>query len=200
MDETTAFGDGDGFAIPTLFTSRPPIVDELSTNTSQLQQKTIDECLPFLNGEIHAKTSNQHGLPHLDRQSHAQFLHKQFGTFPPQYLAIDPSRPWFFYWSLAALSLLGEDISIYKTRMIETARPLQNPDGGFGGGYGQMSHLATSYATVLALMLVGGEESYEAIDRRTMWRWLCSIKQPDGGFQMAVGGEEDVRYELICSS
>lgn len=193
MDETTAFAGGNDIFIPMLFTTMPPIVDELSTNTSKLQQKTVEECLPFLNGEEHPNKCNQHGVPQLDRQNHAQFLHKQLGNFPPQYLAIDASRPWWFYWCLAALSLIGEDVSVYKDRMVETARPLQNPGGGFGGGFGQMSHLATSYATVLALMLVGGEESYEMIDRRTMWKWLCSLKQPDGGFQMAVGGEEDVR-------
>jgi protein farnesyltransferase subunit beta len=71
---------------------------------------------------------------------------------------------------------------------------MQNPDGGFAGGFGHTSHLATSYAAVLSLAIVGGEDAYECIDRRAMWRWLCSLKQPDGGFQMALGGEEDVRY------
>src|SRR5690606_19685784 len=58
------------------------------------------------------------------------------------------------------------------------------------------SHLATTYAVVLALTVAGGEEAYEVIDRRAMWKWLCSLKQPEGGFQMALGGEVDVRYVL----
>lgn len=181
-------------AIPGLFTSQPLIIDMLETHSSQLQQDTVDECLPFLSGEEHAGKCNQHGIPRLDKQRHVKFLHKQLGRLPPQMAAADPSRPWFFYWCLAALTLLGEDVSPYRERLVETVRPIQNAGGGFGGGFGQDSHLATTYATVLALMLVGGEEAYKVVDRRAMWKWLCSLKQADGGFQMVVGGEEDVRY------
>jgi protein farnesyltransferase subunit beta len=98
-----------------------------------------------------------------------------------------------FYWALASLSMMGEDISSYREKMVETARPIQNSDGGFGGGYGQMSHLAPTYAIVLSLAMVGGHEALELIDRKAMWKWLSVLKQPDGGFQMAIGGEEDVR-------
>lgn len=42
-------------------------------------------------------------------------------------------------------------------------------DGGFGGGHGQLSHLAPSYAVVLSLAMVGGSESLGMIDRRAMW-------------------------------
>ena len=59
-----------------------------------------------------------------------------------------------------------------------------------------MSHLAPTYAIVLALAIVGGEEALDIIDRRAMWKWLGALKQLDGGFQVSVGGEEDIRYEL----
>jgi hypothetical protein len=45
---------------------------------------------------------------------------------------------------------------------------MQNPTGGFGGGHGQISHLAGSYAAVLALALVGGDDVFALIDRRAM--------------------------------
>lgn len=45
---------------------------------------------------------------------------------------------------------------------------MQNPTGGMGGGHGQLSHCASSYATVLALAMVGGEEAFELIDREAM--------------------------------
>lgn len=47
-------------------------------------------------------------------------------------------------------------------------RSSQNSTGGFGGGRGQISHLAGSYAAVLALTLVGGEEAYALVDRHAM--------------------------------
>lgn len=42
---------------------------------------------------------------------------------------------------------------------------MQNTTGGFGGGQGQMSHVASSYAMILSLALVGGTEAYGLVDR-----------------------------------
>lgn len=70
---------------------------------------------------------------------------------------------------------------------------MQNASGGFGGGHGQFSHLAGTYAVILSLALVGGAEAYSFIDRESMWKWLGRLKQPNGGFQVCEGGEEDVR-------
>jgi len=180
--------------IPDLFTTVPPVRDSLETRTSSDQDDTVDACLPFLSGDDINLDYNLHGVARLDRVRHIRFLHKSLGSLPAHFLAADPSRPWFLYWSLAALTILGEDVSSYRTRLVATARAMQNEEGGFGGGGRQTSHLATTYAVVLALALVGGEEAYEIIDRRAMWRWLCALKQRDGGFQVCLGGEEDIRY------
>jgi protein farnesyltransferase subunit beta len=45
---------------------------------------------------------------------------------------------------------------------------MQNRDGGFGGGHGQMSHLASSYAAILSLVEVGGDEALGLIDREML--------------------------------
>ena len=87
------------------------------------------------------------------------------------------------------ISLHTDDLA----RVITTARSMQNPTGGFGGGHGQYSHLAGSYACLLSIALVGGPETYGLINRRNMWEWLGRLKQSDGGFQVCEGGEEDVR-------
>ncbi|KAK5662003.1 hypothetical protein OQA88_10114 [Cercophora sp. LCS_1] len=182
--------------IPPTFTTFPPVRDPLVTETSLLQDETINACLPFLAGENASSFSlgpNMHGVPGLDRKKHIKFLHSQLAPLPARFLAADASRPWFLYWSLAGLSLLGEDVSVYRSRLADTARSMQNESGGFGGGGRQTSHLATTYAVVLALALVGGEDAYEVVDRRAMWRWLGRLKQPDGGFQVCEGGEEDIR-------
>ncbi|KAI1078033.1 prenyltransferase and squalene oxidase [Whalleya microplaca] len=179
--------------IPDLFTTDPPIRDELVTATSILQDSTVDECLPFLAAEIQDIEYNAFGVPHLDRQRHIRFLRKNLEKLPAPFLAADASRPWIFYWCLNGLSLLGADVSCYRDDLVETARSIQNDTGGFGGGFGQLSHLATTYAVVLALAIVGGESAYEVIDRRAMWKWLSSLKQPNGAFQMTIGGEVDVR-------
>ena len=50
-------------------------------------------------------------------------------------------------------------------RAVETLRRYQNVDGGFGGGFQQVSHLAPTYAAVNALVTVGTRESLELVDR-----------------------------------
>ncbi|KAK4154978.1 terpenoid cyclases/protein prenyltransferase alpha-alpha toroid [Chaetomidium leptoderma] len=194
VDEEIAFDRGvPGLMIPDLFTQLPPLRDTLVTATSVVQDETVEVCLPFLGGEDGAVEYNEHGVPRLDREKHIKFLHQSLGKLPGRFVAADASRPWFLYWCLSALTMLGEDVTSYQESIAETARSMQNDTGGFGGGGRQLSHMATTYAVVLSLALVGGEEAYELVDRKAMWRWLCTLKQPDGGFQVCLGGEEDIR-------
>lgn len=185
--------------IPTLFTQSPPLKDALETDTSKLQDETVETCLPFLAAEQHGLKYNNHGVPGLLRKAHVRFLKASLGRLPGRLVTADASRPWFLYWCLSGLCLLGQDVSTYRDALVETARSMQNEAGGFSGGGKQLSHLATTYATVLALALVGGEDAFEVVDRRAMWKWLCSLKQPDGGFQLCLGGEEDIRYVHSCT-
>ncbi|KAL9603328.1 MAG: hypothetical protein Q9179_002241 [Wetmoreana sp. 5 TL-2023] len=180
--------------IPALFTKWPPIRDELETESSEVQDETVQECLPFLNGSVGSLSDEgEQGLPSLAREKHIRFLHRCLGTLPAAFVGQDAARPWIVYWVLTALSLLGEDIVQYRERVIQTLSPMQNAGGGFGGGHGQLSHVAPSYAAVLSLAMVGGPESLDLIDRRSLWRWLGQVKQEDGGFRVCVDGEEDVR-------
>lgn len=179
--------------IDPLYTTESPIRDLLVTVTSKSQDSTVEKCLPLLAAEEEGPNYNVHGVPRLRRDKHIAFLKRSMGQLPAPFVAADASRPWVMYWALNGLSLLGSDVSIYQGNLALTARHMQNASGGFGSGLGQRSHLATTYAMVLALCIVGGEIAYDVIDRRGMWKWLCSLKQPSGGFAMSVGGEVDVR-------
>ena len=70
---------------------------------------------------------------------------------------------------------------------------MQNPTGGFGGGQGQYSHCAASYAAILSIAMVGGDAAYNIVDRKALWMWLGQLKQSNGGFEVCEEGEEDVR-------
>ncbi|GAP87010.1 putative protein farnesyltransferase subunit beta [Rosellinia necatrix] len=179
--------------VPYLFTAGPPIKDSLVTDTSVSQDSVEESCRPFLAGTQGGIPVNGFGVASLDRERHIKFLEKNLGNLPAAFGAADASRPWIFYWCLNGLVLLGADVSKYRDRLVETARSIQNEGGGFGGGFGHQSHLATTYAIVLALAIVGGESAYQVIDRRAMWKWLCALKEPDGGFRLTLGGEIDVR-------
>ncbi|KAJ5155215.1 hypothetical protein N7492_008018, partial [Penicillium capsulatum] len=179
--------------IPVLFTQPPPIRDPLVTETIDLQDATLEKVLPLLRGLQVSAPLNVHGVPALQRDDHVAYLYDALEDYPPGFVAMDSSRPWMVYWALAGLSLLGEDVTGFRERVIPTLRPMQNPTGGFGGGHGQISHLASSYAAILALAMIGGEDAFALIDRRAMWQWLGRLKQADGGFRVCEGGEEDVR-------
>ncbi|KAL8850792.1 MAG: hypothetical protein Q9221_004290 [Calogaya cf. arnoldii] len=177
-----------------IFTTWPPIRDELKTETSDLQDKTIQQCLPLLLGYDSSSVDYDcNGLPKLDRAKHARFLHRSLQPLPAVAVGFDASRPWMVYWALTALNILGEDVTPYRERVTQTFSPMQNIDGGFGGGHGQISHCASSYAVVLSLAMVGGSDSLGMIDRKALWHWLGQVKQADGGFRVCVDGEEDVR-------
>ncbi|KAI5809061.1 terpenoid cyclases/protein prenyltransferase alpha-alpha toroid [Peziza echinospora] len=175
-----------------LFTRPPPIKDLLQTKTSTDQDAVSIRCQV-----IHSDVWNP--LPNLMREAHIQFLEDFLGLdqdgdqLPPGFVMLDASRPWLLYWCLIGLHCLGSDLAEYRERLIDTLRPIQNRSGGFGGGNGQKSHVAVSYASVLSLCTVGGKEAFDLIDRVSMWRWLSGLKQLDGGFRVCDGGEEDVR-------
>ena len=186
-------GDFVDDPVPELFTAPPLIRDALETHTSAQQDAVVNECIGYLAGLVDGDF-NDFGVRRLIRPRHVRFLNFNLSRLPSGYVAADSSRPWLLYWSLAALTLLGEDVpGQFRDRLVETARSMKNESGGFGAGSGQMSHLATTYAIVLAIALVGGEDAYEVVDRRAVWKWLGLLKCPDGGFRMSLGGEEDIR-------
>lgn len=111
-----------GTVIPDLFTSLPPFKrDHPQTNTTIAQDETVQLCLPLLVGVEDPSRSifdfNSHGLPRLERETHVKFLHKSLRKLGASYVAMDASRPWQIYWSLAGLSMLGEDVQQYRERL-----------------------------------------------------------------------------------
>jgi len=164
---TTANVVGDRLAVPETFTSFPPIRDPLITDTSISQDETVEVCLPHLTGTGKSTFSlNTIGVPRLEREDHVDFLRTAIQD--ARFIPYDASRPWIVYWSLTGLNLLDENVETYRKRVAETFAPSQNPGGGFGGGHGQLSHIAPSYAAVLSLAMVGGSESLDMIDRRNL--------------------------------
>jgi protein farnesyltransferase subunit beta len=172
---------------------RIPIKEDLQTSTSKTQDETLQVILPFLEGNPNDFPLNSHGIPTLQRSKHVPYLEDALDDYPGAFAMMDASRPWIIYWAMQGLTALGEDVSEHQRRTAHTFSLAQHPEGGFGGGYGQMPHLACSYAATLSLATVGGTATYESINRKTMWRFLGRMKQADGGFTMCQGGEEDIR-------
>ncbi|CAI7929391.1 unnamed protein product, partial [Closterium sp. NIES-54] len=103
-------------------------------------------------------------------------------------------RPWLVFWIVHSLALLEHPLDAsLAARCADTLRRCQHPEGGFGGGPGQLAHLATTYAAVAALVTVGGEEALSVVNRKTMLAFLRRMKCQSGGFRLHQGGETDVR-------
>lgn len=82
-----------------------------------------------------------------------------------------------------------------QNRVIDTVASFQNLEtGGFGGGPGQLSHLAPTYACINVLAILNVPEAYVVLDRPLLYKWMLSLKETDGSFHMHLGGEIDVRY------
>ena len=109
---------GPGVDVPALFTEPPAIRDPLTTESTELQEQTVTKCLPYLQGVQKAQRGpfNRHGVPALQRDDHVGFLYDALEEYPASFVALDASRPWMVYWSLAGLSLLGEDVSHFRQR------------------------------------------------------------------------------------
>lgn len=99
------------------------------------------------------------------------------------------------YWILNAAHLLNfrfaDDL---LSRAINFLVKCRSKTGGFGGGPGQIAHLATTYAACNALCIIGTAQSYAAIDKPSLLQFLYAVREDRcGAFRMHVDGEIDVR-------
>lgn len=140
----------------------------------------------------------------LFQDQHINYCIRGLRTLPSGYSSLDASKSWICYWTLQSLFMLGHEFSSdIKTRAVNTISRFQNKTGGFGGGPGQVSHLAATYSSIHALALIGDEAALSLIDRKTLYDWFLSLKQSDGSFRMSIGGEIDIRASycvVACAS
>lgn len=125
---------------------------------------------------------------------HAEYLTNGLKWLPASFCVLDANRPWLCYWILHSLALLGESFDDnLEHDVVAFLSQCQDPHGGYGGGPGQMPHLATSYASVNSLITLGGRSALSSIDRDRLYAFLQRMKDPGGSFRMHEMGEIDVR-------
>lgn len=130
----------------------------------------------------------------VKRDEHIEYLTKGLRQLGPSFVVLDANRPWICYWILHSIALLGESVDDeLEENAIEFLNRCQHPDGGYGGGPGQLPHLATTYAAVNSLITLGGQRSLSSINRDKLYSFLLRMKHASGGFRMHDGGEVDVR-------
>lgn len=171
------------------------IKDTLRTDTVLDQEATEEAVLELLEDAV-----NNPPTQYLLKEKHYAFLKRMVGPLPGGFVTLDASRTWCVYWALNAMMLLGDDTvpEVYGSRIVSTILSCVSPAGGIGGSQGHLGHLAPTYAAINALAISGREEGWAQLDRRAMYNWILSLKQPDGSFRMHVGGECDTR-SMYCA-
>lgn len=149
----------------------------------------------------------------LQRDLHVKYLAQILSkdkSLPKSFACLNAGRPWICYWAIHGLYLLGAIDEIVGQSPDDVAEMVSFLDscqhqkfGGFGGGPGQLPHLATTYAAVSALVTLGTEPALAVIDRPKLMNFLlsmCQSEEKGGGMTMHDGGEVDVRgcYCALC--
>jgi protein farnesyltransferase subunit beta len=125
-------------------------------------------------------------------ERHVRYLQGALGSLPGGFAALGASRPWICYWALHGLALLGAGPpgNLTPSDVVSFLSSCQDARGGYGGGPGQLPHLAPTYAAVSALVTLGTPEALGSIDRDAMQAFLLRVALPSaqgGGFVMHEG-------------
>ncbi|XP_068637034.1 protein farnesyltransferase subunit beta [Aristolochia californica] len=170
--------------------SGPPRLTVTQQEQLRVEQRVFDTYRVLSDVSPHAQSL----MLELWRDKHIEFLMKGLGLLGSSYYVLDANRPWICYWILNSIALLGETIdSPLENDIVDFLSRCQDSDGGYGGGPGQMAHLATTYAAVNSLITLGGPKALSSINREKMHAFLLRMKQPSGAFRMHDAGEMDVR-------
>ncbi|GMM53680.1 protein farnesyltransferase [Maudiozyma humilis] len=164
------------------------IMKELETETTIDRNEVIDMCQDLLEGELSS----------FHRDSMMQYLnYASTAQFPPQMTALDASQPWMVYWianSLATVKPSSIDDEL-KRKIVNKLFTISPEKGPFGGGSGQLPHIAGTYAAINALSLCDNIDGcWDEINKPAIYDWLLSLKQPDNSFITCNPvGETDTR-------
>ena len=144
----------------------------------------------------------------LERTKHVEYCLRNVRELHPTYVSLNSSRTWIVYWLVHSLGVLGElDLEEdLRADVVEFLASCQHESGGFGGGPGQLAHLAPTYAAMSALVTIGTKEAMAVVDVGELRAWLMRLKTVTtttrkedgedvvvGSFAMHVDGESDVR-------
>jgi hypothetical protein len=148
--------------------------DDVSTPTSEEQEEVETSIqallLPYQQSPLKASllpssssseptlaNSSSIPVPDMNKAQHIAFLRKVLDPLPAPYVAFDSTRCWLIYWVAHSYYLLGEEFpESLRRQAISTLLHFQDKkNGGFGSGQGQIGHLMATYATIMAMTILG---------------------------------------------
>uniref|UniRef100_A0A0D9V5E4 Protein farnesyltransferase subunit beta n=1 Tax=Leersia perrieri TaxID=77586 RepID=A0A0D9V5E4_9ORYZ len=162
---------------------------------TQVEQMKVEAKVAEIYRVLFSNAPNANSLMlELWREQHTEYLTRGLKHLGPSFHVLDANRPWLCYWMIHALALLDEipDEDV-ENDIVDFLSRCQDKDGGYGGGPGQLPHLATTYAAVNALVTIGSERALSSINRENLYKFMLQMKDTSGAFRMHDGGEIDVR-------
>ncbi|CCC68666.1 hypothetical protein NCAS_0B05820 [Naumovozyma castellii] len=172
-----------------------PIMKELETETTTDREQTLHDCMELFNSKDKKDAT-------LNRDFLKMYLNLAFSSkLPPQLTPLDASQPWMLYWISNSLKALNPEwlTDDFKRSLAQKLFKLVESDnscgGPFGGGVGQLPHMAGSFAAINSLVVCDNIDGcWDKVDRKAIYKWLMELKQPDGGFKTCLEvGETDTR-------
>lgn len=175
----------------TMMLGEPPVMaEEYSSETSEAQAEVSSRI-----ERIYKRGgSNLKAQFFLDK--HLDYVEHNLHTpLPSPYVVLDANHGWMLYWLLNSYAVMNHEIDEKTKSLVKDKirrHIVDDGRGGIGSGVGQIGHCASTYASVLALVLVEDWETLLEI-RNNLYKWFMSLKQPDGSFIMHKNGESDTR-------
>ncbi|KAG0670590.1 CAAX farnesyltransferase (FTase) subunit beta [Maudiozyma exigua] len=164
------------------------IMKTVETETIIDREEVMEACVKLLNEPLHV----------LDKDFAAGGLTFAFNSsMPPQMVALDASQAWIVYWIANSMMMIDPSLltNEIKRKIVRKLFLMSKDNGPFGGGESQLPHIASTYAAINALALCDNiDNCWNKINRDAIYKWLLSLKQPDGSFTTCNPiGERDTR-------
>ena len=180
-------------------------------------QKLIQEFYDLAEfNPLKAKEYREKDLCILDKGTHAQYALNTMLELGTGYQSIDSGQPWIPFWLTNILELTEHPLDqlpkMLREKLIKFVTNLHNSEtGGFRGAKSLQSHIASTYAAMIAIANLNTEEAYKIVDKNLMRQYLksifCSQKQEvssdlksseirvgeKGAYIMHENGEYDLR-------
>ena len=164
----------------------------------QDQKELRDLCLNFYTKHAATGINPENNIAKIKPQKHANFAQKGLLDKMEQYFtSLDASRTWMCFWSVHTLNIVNNGLIKNKLEILNFLKACYNTNtGGFGGGPGQMSHLAPTYSATNCIASLDIEEGFQFLKeiRASMVDFLAACYNcENGSFVMHRDGETDTR-------
>lgn len=173
--------------------------DLYECSTSQVQQKTESLIRAIYDDLVDdAKATGVILNDPFEKTLHLDYIQQQLTTPLKLYFyVLDSNHSWMVYWLVNSHNIIHDSPS-WEPSIIEGISTKINSliieDGakGIAGGAHQLGHIASTYASILALVSAKDWKTLSRI-RHNLYKWLLTLKCDDGSFVMHDGGESDTR-------